>query len=80
LNLAELLPVEESLAEPEVQTVQRSRNFSHLAQDDGLFSYAVEDFLQVQKATVALYVQLVKHLGGVARDVLPESNVDERND
>jgi len=75
LNFAELLPVEESLTEPEVQTVQRSWNLSHLAQDNRLLSYAVENFLQVQEATVALYVQLVKHLGGVARDMLPESNV-----
>lgn len=43
-----------------------------LSEEDGALGHPVQYAFQVQEAAVALYVKLVKHLGGVQGQVLPQ--------
>ena len=68
----ELAPPEQPLAQPQIEAVERAGDVTDLAQPDEVLRHPVQHALQVQEAAVALDVQLVEHVGGVATQVPPQ--------
>ena len=83
IYLGEVLLVELFETEPEIETIQSSRNVSDLLQRDVVLRHSVQHLLDVEEAARALHVEQRQEFSGVlgdlSRDVLIilESEEDE---
>lgn len=72
LDTWELPSLKEPLAKPKIQAIESSRDVADLAKGDPSLSNSVQEALQVKETAVALDMQLVEGLGGIAAQLLSQ--------